>query len=1289
MRSSGPWSVGLLLLLGLAPRLDAGQPALRSYSIRDGLPYSQVFCVLQDRRGFLWAGTSYGLARYDGREFVTVDKARGLPHDSVLSVAEDEVGTVWVLTQAGLARISPSGGPHGAPRPVPLPDSVRSLATGGLTRLAASGPALWLAGAPGLFRYRDGTLERVPLPDGLRGSDVSWLGPVTADQAWLVASGRVALLGPERTPSVFAAPAAHGPAVATVRSGDEVLLVARDGVSSLGGSGFVVDPRFRLPASLNPSGAASHDGGLVVLTPGRGAWLLPRQGEPRNLGREEGLLSDSVHAAVEDRDGLLWLATENGLVKVLDLAITVYPRRPGRIGETVLSFAPDGGGGTWIGHDEGVTLASGDGATLLDPLPGSAEDRGVWAVLALGPGEALVATKTGISRVGRGGAQRVPGLPLAGRGRVYDLHRDRNGFVWASTDDGVVRFRWEGGRQVDVLLLSESGGEPVGEVRGVDSFPSGEVWFGTDGGGLLRWDGSQLRRLGAADGLPTGVCRTVLCDGEVVWIGTDAGLFRWRAGRIEPVPLVGDRLGRPYVVALAPGRDGAVWVALTDRLAELRDDRVVSVLDRATGLAFESTTAENCLLADASGRLWAGLVGGAVVIDLDERRREWPLPDVVLLGAWDGAGNAILPRALVPHGRNTITFAYRSPTFVAEEATRFQERLVGYDRDWSPPHAEPGQRYTNLPAGSYALEVRAVSLRGESPSPSVLRFSVGSPWWATPTALTGFTAALVTALAGAVAWRTRTLRHRALVLAARVAERTRELAGANERLREAQRRVDELLASGAKAQEDVAAWAGAAASEIARTVGAREISVLTLDAERPSLLTGSSEVALGADLLARLGRGETVTQGHDRRLVPAAGASGELLAVLVVDGLDPGDAGAAERLVLAFAQQLGGALEMRKLRRRLADAEAARSLVRQSLLERGVETVALCPACGVCRPAGAPTCAEDGATLVTEGLLPLAVKGRYRLRRLLGEGGMGRVFLADDEKLGREVALKLVRPERFDDPSVRLRFEREARAAARIQHPGVVALFDSGALDDGSLFLVLERLRGTGLEAALERWGRPSASQAARVLSQASSALAAAHRSGIVHRDVKPGNLFLVPDGDDFRVKALDFGLARPLGPAAGLTRTGMVVGTPAYMAPEQVRGEPATPRTDLYSLAVVGWELLTGSRLVVSEALGTIFQSILADPAPAPSLLRPGLPPAVDAALAGALAKDPSTRPPDLEAWAASFCPVLAASPPDGDAWPEPVGPALETDGQRAGTRTLPAGGAPAATATARSSDR
>jgi len=249
--------------------------------------------------------------------------------------------------------------------------------------------------------------------------------------------------------------------------------------------------------------------------------------------------------------------------------------------------------------------------------------------------------------------------------------------------------------------------------------------------------------------------------------------------------------------------------------------------------------------------------------------------------------------------------------------------------------------------------------------------------------------------------------------------------------------------------------------------------------------------------------------------------------------------------------------------------------------------------------------------------------GPYRILAVLGEGGMGVVFRAEETALERVVALKVIQPERASDPEARERFLREARVAAALSHDHIVPIFHVG--EDGEvLYLVMPLLKGESLADRLAREVALPAAEALRIGREAASALAAAHRRGLIHRDVKPGNIWLESPGG--RVKLLDFGLAMP-DRGSQLTRAGTVAGTPSYMAPEQARGR-SEPRSDLFSLGCVLYRMATGeSPFEGKNVLDVLTNLATRNPRP-PSKVRAGLPAGLSRLIERLLAKEPHHRP-------------------------------------------------------------
>ena len=269
---------------------------------------------------------------------------------------------------------------------------------------------------------------------------------------------------------------------------------------------------------------------------------------------------------------------------------------------------------------------------------------------------------------------------------------------------------------------------------------------------------------------------------------------------------------------------------------------------------------------------------------------------------------------------------------------------------------------------------------------------------------------------------------------------------------------------------------------------------------------------------------------------------------------------------------------------------------------------------------------------------PVRLSGRYVLGERLAVGGMGEVHVATDERLDRQVAVKLLhRSQGSSEESVE-RFRREAVVVAGLLHPSIAQVYDYGVHRDGTdeaeHFIVMQLAPGTDLAALLRRRGRLDPAEAVSIATQVCAALGAAHRAGVVHRDIKPGNVIVSPD---LEVKVTDFGIARSLGQTS-ITDVGTILGTAAYLPPEQARGEAASPASDLYSLGILLYQMLTGRPPFDGETPVAVALRHLDETVPPPSAAAPGIPAALDRVVAVATAKDPAQRYPDADAMAAAL---------------------------------------------------
>ncbi len=270
-----------------------------------------------------------------------------------------------------------------------------------------------------------------------------------------------------------------------------------------------------------------------------------------------------------------------------------------------------------------------------------------------------------------------------------------------------------------------------------------------------------------------------------------------------------------------------------------------------------------------------------------------------------------------------------------------------------------------------------------------------------------------------------------------------------------------------------------------------------------------------------------------------------------------------------------------------------------------------------------------------DGPLPGRI-GDYRILRRIGAGGMGAVYLAEDVRLGRKAAIKTMRPELAADTENRNRFEREARAAAAIDHDNIVPIWGIGQAADGSPYIAMPFLQGEMLDSRLTREAVSPVGLIVEVGRDVADGLAAAHGLGLIHRDIKPGNIWLEGDPAAIdsakkvrRVKVLDFGLARSVSSdETQLTASGVVLGTPAYMAPEQAKGEALDGRADLWSLGATLYRMATGRQPFQGPTTMAVLCALIADTPPPVRTVNPTIPPALAALIDQLIQKDPSTRP-------------------------------------------------------------
>ncbi|HEX8723693.1 MAG TPA: protein kinase [Pyrinomonadaceae bacterium] len=405
----------------------------------------------------------------------------------------------------------------------------------------------------------------------------------------------------------------------------------------------------------------------------------------------------------------------------------------------------------------------------------------------------------------------------------------------------------------------------------------------------------------------------------------------------------------------------------------------------------------------------------------------------------------------------------------------------------------------------------------------------------------------------------------------------------------------------------------------------------------------------------RLPQGEKdwLTSLGTRLIVPLAGTDERLAGLFLLGGKKsevPYTARDRE-LLESVAAQIAVVYENVLLKERAREDRRVRHEVLSRFEGRGVNLLKECPACGRCYDATATRCEGEGAELQLTLPVERTIEGRYRLERLVGRGGMGAVYEATHLKLKSRVAVKILSGRLFGDDSALRRFEREARALARLgQHPNIVAVHDYGELQTEGAFLVMDYIEGESLAALIRRERRVGPARAAELFGQVLEGVAAAHRAGVVHRDLKPENI-LVSEGEGARprVRLLDFGLAKltkaELGEAPTMTTPGVVMGTFGYMPPEQLAGGEVDERSDLFSVGVMCAEALTGERpfrgRTILELLGSMEREDFRLPGDSAGVRR------LEEVLRRSLSREPARRHASADEMREELTAALLACPP------------------------------------------
>lgn len=803
----------LALLIALwgswtATTAGAQRLAFTSYDVESGLPSTQIWALLQDSRGLLWVGTSWGLARYDSGGFAGLGISEGLPALTVRAIVEDATGQLWLGTSTGVA--SYDGRQIVAHRESSAPRSTVWSAV--LDRHGT----LWLGTQDGLYARSNGMFRRYGVEDGLPGEYVYALLPATDGALWVGTRGaglaRCMLeaegqLGACRT---WTAEEGFEPrivrALAEGRRG-RIVVGTRDGGVRIFDQGSWRTPgRDGRLAELDVyTLLARQDGSLVIGTSDDGMLhcVDVTSGRCRRVRESAGLPDDGVRQLLEDREGALWVGTEGGLARLDDIEMLGFGESDGLPDRQVDALASDPDGTLWVGTFGGLARLRlgphGEPETRVwrreDGLPG----RWVWSIVRDRRGVLWVGTDGGLCQLREDQCRNMgveEGLPGE---FVLALAVDPGGDLWVATTAGVARLDPAAEPPRVRRIFTEADGLAATRAYMLQVDGAGRLWA-AHGEGLSWFDGERFRAVEPDAGLRVSTVRGLglARDGSLL-AGGLGQVARAAPGALEPrFQTWSEDAGLAGVLTLnATELDTGELVLGTNRGVLLFDPRaaggrgrVTARIDRDAGAVGTEVTNGGAFTGTPDGRLWFGFKKGlAGFLPPATATEEPPVASIVALTTAEGRTfrlpfTAVATEPLgwlgeaapeLPPGDRSLRVEARAMTLAASRDLTFQFRLVGHESDWSPARAEPFREYMNLAPGRYVIEARAASRSDEWGPPARQPFVVVAAWWERPVARLLATLALALALAALWRTRVRALAARRRELEARIEERTDDL----------------------------------------------------------------------------------------------------------------------------------------------------------------------------------------------------------------------------------------------------------------------------------------------------------------------------------------------------------------------------------------------------------------------------------------------------------------------------------------------------------------------------------
>lgn len=728
-----------MLLLAAAPLLlHAQQYGFQQWTPAQGLAQSQVRCIAQDSKGFLWFGTLGGASRFDGREFLNLALQEGLPDAHVSAMATTADGSLWLGTGSQLVRRSGE-----TMLTETLPVEARGARIQGL---AAAGNTLFIGTDGGGCFVRDSTGIKA-LPGHLAGMSAYVRCLALTNDGTLLIGTRAGAWRYEG--ERFTAIPLDGDSTRTVTA----VAAGTDGSWWVGTSThglYHVDRSGTLAHYDQEAGLLLDHVRCILVDAQRRVWVGSKFG--LNLLEEErmrvftihqGMPNDNITAAFQDRNGDLWFGTDGaGFIRYAGERFVTFTLKDGLCSDLVMSITPDASGQLWLGtYDNGVCTSDGLArVTTLEGLPNNT----VWCGARDPQGRLWLGTSNGLACIVRGEVQDLPVLDSLADQRILALHVTPDGTVWCGMRDGLARVGADGSLKV---YDAEEG--VVGRsIRSITSDEQGRLWLASENG-LYRFENGRAQRWTTAEGLCNNTVQSLCRDHQGrLWIGTTNGISCWD-GKAFTTVRPADDFGSNFIDLLQLDAEGLLWIGTNNGLYQL-DTRTFgqgAVQLQHFGTAHGLRSLEfnlNASYLDERGRIYFGSTGGTVLYRTqgDTAGRTAPPPQVHLMGIrsflqrtdWkdqsSGSDSDGLPIGLqLAYRRNYLTFDYVGISLSEPDELRYRYRLQGYDQDWLPATDARFASYSNLSHGDYTFEV-AASLDGITWSePARFSFHIERPYW--------------------------------------------------------------------------------------------------------------------------------------------------------------------------------------------------------------------------------------------------------------------------------------------------------------------------------------------------------------------------------------------------------------------------------------------------------------------------------------------------------------------------------------------------------------------------------